>query len=286
SGSPLLPFEAPDRIEFTSAVKDIGFALTDRSQIDPVTGAATSGILCDPDPSVSRDSPGALYRPSSEISGAGPFVMRGLFAYALLGNGGVSVIDVEDFDAACRRPVTVNRSDEMDFRGCQLDPTRASFYTTNGQQSGSPTVTDEVSCRMVVPHRVRSQRRMVENESGSVVSPSLRAFGRLSQRGRGLSASRLTPEGKQNPIVLGVDFSTPSGGSSPAEVQVGSTLFTTESVSNSLDINPNTADRATMVLPFYEPRAYPASEIVSVVYEGQLDRTHDTGYFSDSSEGP
>src|SRR5690606_4391755 len=48
----------------------------------------------------------------------------------------------------------------------------------------------------------------------------------------------------------------------------------------------NTADRATMVLPFYEPRAYPASEIVSVVYEGQLDRTHDTGYFSDSSEGP
>src|SRR5690606_91326 len=88
SGSPLLPFEAPDRIEFTSAVKDIGFALTDRSQIDPVTGVATSGILCDPDPSVSRDSPGALYRPSSEISGAGPFVMRGLFAYALLGNGG------------------------------------------------------------------------------------------------------------------------------------------------------------------------------------------------------
>src|SRR5690606_12015262 len=102
SGSSLLPSEPPDRIEFTSAVKDIGFALIDRSQVDPVTGVATSGIVCDPDPSVARDSPGAIYRPSSEISGASPFVMRGLFAYALLSDGGVSIIDVEDFDAACR----------------------------------------------------------------------------------------------------------------------------------------------------------------------------------------
>src|SRR5690606_14155134 len=109
-----------------------------------------SGIVCDPDPSVARDSPGAIYRPSSEISGASPFVMRGLFAYALLSDGGVSIIDVEDFDAACRRPVKANQSNEMDHRGCQLDQTEASFYTTNGREGSTPTVTDEVSCRMVV----------------------------------------------------------------------------------------------------------------------------------------
>src|SRR5690606_20199580 len=50
-------------------------------------------------------------------------------------------------------------------------------------------------------------------------------------------------------------------------------LYSTQNQNDTLVIDPNVAERVTMVLPFVEPRAYPETDIVSAIYEGQLDRT-------------
>lgn len=284
-GGPLVPSEAPDRLEFPAGVKDVGFALLDRASIDPATGVATTGVRCDPDPSTSSSAPGARYRPASGTDAAEPGVLRGLFGYVLLSNGGVSVIDIEDFDAACRRPIEANPSQVMDHRGCSADDIDAAFYTTNGTSDATATVTEEASCRMVAPHRVRSLALMNTSESSGVDSPAMRTFGRLSLRGRGLSFTRLTPEGKKNPILLGADFEGPDGSAVPAHVYVGSTLNTRGDLSNDLVIDPNSAERASVVLPVYDPRAHPPSESVSVVYEGEMGGTHYSGSFSNSTLG-
>src|SRR5690606_37390890 len=90
---------------------------------------------------------------------------------------------------------------------------------------------------------------------------------------RGLTASRLTPEGRKKPILLGADFNAPDGETAPARVSIGTTLYSTQNQNDTLVIDPNVAERVTMVLPFVEPRAYPETDIVSAIYEGQLDRT-------------
>lgn len=283
-GAPLVPFEAPDRLEFATAVKDVGFALLDRAAVDPATGVATTGVYCDPDPDTPQSASGARYRPSGP-DGPSPAALRGLFGYVLLSNGGVSVIDIEDFDFACRRPVEANPTSVMDHRGCFADEIGADFYTESGRAGATATVTDEASCRMVAPHFARSRLIMDTSESDGVNSPAMRTFGRLSLHGRGLGFSRLTPEGKRNPILLGVDFEAPDGSAIPAEVYVGSTLYSKGDLSNALVTDPNWAERASVVLPVYDPRAHPPSESVSVVYEGRLGGTHDAGTLTDSSLG-
>lgn len=276
--SPILPLEAPDRIEFSSSVKDVAFAYIDRPVVSPATGIGVTGTVCDPDPAKTGQSIAAQYRPTSDGEGAGPDLLRGLFAYLLLGNGSVAIVDIEDFDAPCRRPKTVNKEDEPDFRGCHSDKLSGAFFTSDGREDSSPTVTEEVSCRAVVPHRSRSRVMMETEESGVVNAPSLRAFGRLSKYGRGMGVSRLTPEGRLRPIMLGTDFESPgSAAPAPAQVYVGNTLWKVNDSSEPLIVDPNRADRISAVLPFYAPRAYPSDEVLSVVYEGTLDRTHITG---------
>ncbi len=282
AGSSLVPRQKPDRLEFPAGVKDVGFALVDRSISDPATGVATSGVYCDPDPRVSGSSPGGQVRPKSRTEGATPTTLRGLFAYVLLGNGNLAVVDIEDYDAACRRPVGANHTNEMDFRGCRGDEIRADYYTVNGASGSRPTVTDEVSCRAVLPHRPRSSSFLVTDETVGIRAPSLRSFGQLQQYSRGLTVSRLTTEGKRRPILLGVDFEAPGGGSVPAQVYVGSTLWSRDSLTNELIIDANRAERVSVVLPYVEPRAYPFEELTNVTYEGSLGRNSETGILSDS----
>lgn len=277
-GSALISFEAPDRLEFSAAVKDVGFAKLDDPYIDPITGESVTGVHCNPDPGISQDAIEALYRPSSDEAGARPFQLRGLFGYALLSSGRLVVVDVEDFDADCRRPISVNVSSEPDFRGCQSDDNIAGFYTVDREESGSPTVTNEASCRVVVPHRPRSGLPIINEEGEAVQAPSLRGFARLTLRERGLSHSRATEEGKRRPILLGVDFEGPGGRApEPAFVYVGSTKYSKDDPTEPLVLDPHVAERSAPVLPFIEPRAYPSDEVVSVSYEGDIDRERLTG---------
>ncbi len=274
SGSALNPFEAPDRIEFSAPVKDVAFALLERPEADAATGEAISGTLCNPDPSISDTSIEALYRPTSDTSGARPAALRGLFGYALLSDGRLSLIDIEDFDRECRRPKSLNATGTMDFRGCVNDKPIADYLTDDGTLTGVPTVTDEASCRVVVPHRARSGSYV--RTTDEVRAPSMRAFGQLSYQSRGLTVSRQTTEGRKHPILLPVDFEGPQG-PVPAQVYVGNTFYERYLSDDPLIINPNLAERIVPTLPFIEPRAYPSSQIATVTYEGALDSEHEDG---------
>jgi hypothetical protein len=279
-GSKEAPFEAPDRIEFASAVKDIGFIRTDDPVVDPDTNVGEFGVLCNPDPSLSSSDPATFYRPNEGLTAGAGTTRRGIFAYVLTSDGSVNVVDVEDYDAACRRPIGVNADAEPDFRGCSGDTSSFSYLTENGRADGIPTVTDEASCRVVEPHRARSRGKrgfFVTNETLGTGAPTLLSAPRLSLYGRITSPSRDVVEGRKNPILLGVDFGDSAANLTPAFVYVGTGLREKDSQTAPLDIDPRTAQQSSVVLPFVEPRAYPSSETVSVVYDGDLDGQHTAG---------
>lgn len=288
--SALMPFEAPDRIEFAAAVQDIAFVVADDPPVDD-EGSGSFGVECNPDPGIPLDAPEAQVRSDSGlVSGAGN-VLRGIFGYVLTTDGRVNVVDVEDFDAQCRRNSRANKSSDFDFRGCRNDPSGLSYYTVDGTLLGTPTVTDEVTCRTVVPHRARarggrigdgSKGMIITNDSlGRTGAPALVALPRLSRFGQGLPMSRRTEEGRKNPILLGVDFLSPDGlDLDRAQVYVGTTLREHGSPVSPLEINPNRAEQASVVLPFVETRAYPSSETVTIAYEGDIDTVHPGGIFS------
>lgn len=285
--SSLMPLEPPDRIEFLAAAKDVVFALSDEPESDSETGNASFGVRCDPDPALGGDEPGARYRSAADYTeGARPRMRRGLFAYVLLSNAQLSVVDVDDFDAACRRPARLNPAASLNFQGCSDDPTSPEFYTSDGSEDGVPTVTNELSCRAVVPHRARSGNLLLTSESGGTLAPSLRSFARLSRAGRGLAVGRTTPEGRKNPIMLGVDFDNPQGGEPlPAQVYVGNVLRLRGASTNELLIDPARAEQASLVLPWVEPRAYPSSEIATVTYEGELGEVQEGALFEKRGSG-
>jgi len=279
--------EPPDRITFGAPVKDIAFAYVDRPSVDPDTDIGIGRIACDPDPAVSDSEGGGVYRPASDFqSGAQPDVLRGLFGYALLSSGSVAMIDVEDLDAPCRRPASTNSSSVSDFHGCAGDPSDIPWYTDSSTVDGDPTVTDELSCNVVLPHRVRSDMLMFASETLQGSQPvALSAFGRLTLFGRGLPTSRQLIEGRRRPIALGVDFEAPPGQVAPAQVYVGTTLFSRTRPEEELIIDPNRAEQSSMVLPFDHVRAYPNGEIVTIVYEGDYAGVHTTGLLAPAPDG-
>jgi hypothetical protein len=113
----LNPFQPPDRISFASPVVSVAFARHE-VPIARIAGRAISnpstGLLCNPNPNVDPNAPetnGAQYRADSQDVDFGlgprptPGRLRGVFAFATLSSGQVVAIDVDDWDAPCRRPV-------------------------------------------------------------------------------------------------------------------------------------------------------------------------------------
>lgn len=129
----LVPAQPPDRIRFALPVTAFSFVRHDLPLSNfpgQTPGALKTGLQCNPNRGVdhgdvarsqgpfSRDQAGtqfddvtlgAYYRANiSQTIGLGPTRLRGLFAFATLSNGLVVVIDVDDWDAACRRPESTN----------------------------------------------------------------------------------------------------------------------------------------------------------------------------------
>lgn len=270
-GSSYIPGETADRLRFGGAVQDITFLLRDRPLTDPQTGTAVVGTMCNPNPD--PGAPGTEYQPNRDFTeGAQADELRGVFAMALLSNGQISVVDVEDFDAPCRRPADVNTSSEIDFRGCQNDePPIAGFsrYAFNGDtpelNDDIPTVTNEVSCRMVQPHRQRSAFLGISSDLVGVRAPSLRSFPQIA-----VPESELGRSFVERPKLLAVDFPGVSGPPEPSRVYIGTTLYqrsTGGPLTNELVIDPARAEQYSVALPFIEPRAY-TSELAVLTYEG------------------
>jgi len=110
----LNPFQPADRIAFSIPVVAVSFARNDfplGRQGGVSTPAARSGLLCNPNPALAANpaaDPGYYYRANNATDiddvELGPRRLRGIFGFATLGNGRVMVIDVDDWDAPCRRP--------------------------------------------------------------------------------------------------------------------------------------------------------------------------------------
>ena len=151
------PFEPRDRVKFAAPPADIVVVQRDVPQIDPVTGVAQAGLLCNPDPAALPCPPsignvcdvGTKYRTTPDYTlGAGPGTLRGEFAFASLTSGKLAVIDVADFDAPCRGPVRGSV-----LAGCQADtPQPAGDPLNPATWLDSEQVTaGDLSCNTVDP---------------------------------------------------------------------------------------------------------------------------------------
>ena len=282
-GSVRLPLEPADRIRFGAPVNDVAFALRDLPRADPNTGVAELGVSCDPDPRSDSETAGVLYRPNSDFSsGARPRLLRGLFGFVMLSSGQVVVIDVDDFDAKCRRPAATNTSSNVDFRGCAADdPELPGFLTLDQSEGGAPTVTNEVSCRMVQPHRARGSSLGVVNTSYGTAAPALRAFPQFSS-----ADPTVQPAVNDRPKVLAVDWPSPEPGGEPIrpEVIVGSGLYRPDLSGSELPVDPNLALQNSLVLPWVEPRAYLPGDTYRLMYEGAIMGELPSGFVELSSD--
>lgn len=287
-GSARQPGEIPDRIGFGAPVADIDFAFRDLPFEDPNTGVAQVGVRCDANPDAPTDpaSPGVQYRTTGDYTqGARPDLLRGLFGLVMLTNGEVQIIDIDDFDAPCRRNIRTNSSSTEDFRGCKNDTFSYPYLTigtgVTGTASGTPTVSNEVSCNMVEPHRPRAAYFGVSLATIGTGAPSLRS---LPQFSAPASVTNLSPH--DQPKLLAVPFADPSG-PQPAEVYVNTTLYREDDASTPLRVDPNDlADQnSALTLPLVEPRSYPSSEHDDLVYEGRVMGEKPSGFLSAAADG-
>ncbi len=290
-GGPRQPLMPPDRLQFSASVRDISFVMRDFPKPD-ATGAGEFGLSCDPDPNAS--GPGTAYRPNSDFTdGARPVNLRGLFGFAMLSNGQVAVIDVEDFDAPCRRPVTSNMGSFEDLHGCSNDPIATPYLTAQGL----PTVTGESSCKIIEPHRPRSASLSISSSTNGLRAPTLRTFPQFSNP----DPSVVVTVDKQ-PRVLATDFANPDPAKSetlPAEVNVSGQPYAhcTEKTpgppcdgsAQPLLIDPTlTGIQNSLTLPLVEPRSYAQDEATTLMFEGRLFGDRKSGFLqveSGASEG-
>ena len=264
------PDEPPDRIAIGRDAADVEFVYQDFAE--PTNGVAVEGVACDPDPTVPTDSPGAEYRPSSDLSsGANPRKLRGTFAFAALHTGQLAVIDVEDLDAACRRPATVNTAATEDYTGCKNDPPYPQGFTTGNV----PTVSREQSCNIVAPHRLRGRSFFTDTSAALLAFPAL-----TLDTGRSVTTDQ-SEEGRDFPKLLAARLTPRTDGLRPEDVRpedirsedtliVGSQLYAIGATSNPLDVDPALAERSSVLLSYEEPRAYLPGEDYTAIYEGPV----------------
>jgi hypothetical protein len=121
----LNPFAPPDRLKFSSPAATLAFVQHDWPLPSQVQGSSPvqqyTGLLCNPNQNAHPNAttfndPGAYYRADFDsiiqpnTSGTVgsvenfPYRLRGIFAFITLSNGTIVAIDVDDWDAPCRRP--------------------------------------------------------------------------------------------------------------------------------------------------------------------------------------
>jgi hypothetical protein len=210
-----------------------------------------------------------------------------VFGFIALTSGQVAVIDVEDFDAPCRRPITSNSAPVDNFRGCANDPEFPGLYTEDFTLDGRRTVSGEVSCKIVEPHRARSGTFVLTASDLGVRAPSLRNFPRIEAPAGGALPIGEGEAISPTPKLLAVDFPNPEGGVLPAEVYVGTTLYRSsvggEPGENDLGTDPGAAERLSLSLLWNQPRAFAREEEYRLTYEGAFVAERPAGFLSIST---
>jgi hypothetical protein len=248
------PWSAADRLQFAGAVRDLVLVSRDAAATNPVTGAAASGVACDPNPELTTCSTtsmtcdeGTLYRTSEDYnSGAGPQKLRGQFAFLLLSSGLIAIADIEDYDAPCRVP---------DFpstvAGCATD---AAADATALEASG------EASCNVVVPHAPRSATYVVTNDSVGRRSAGLQSYPLLADANGTLRSAVDETAARMRALAAAGPQSVVIGG---APVLIGADGL----------ISEGNEPRNTLTMTAEDPRSHIVDQGWSVVFEAALPST-------------
>jgi hypothetical protein len=182
------PFAPIDRLTFAAPVAAVAFAQHDWPlqvpagfNVTPNVSLAYQGLFCNPNRNAHPNATtfkdlGAFYRvdqagviqPNGTAANF-PMRLRGVFAFATLSNGTVMTIDVDDWDAPCRRPdpmAPLNDAGQMTGSldvpqpdadgGLDFDPYHTPLAYQGGSLSGSSPVTVEAYFPVSAPHRIRS----------------------------------------------------------------------------------------------------------------------------------
>lgn len=221
----LNPFLPPDRIAFSAPVAAVAFARNDF----PVGGggAALSGILCNPnpneaaDPSIGRPAgPGASYTAEgTDLGELGPRRLRGVFAFATLTDGQIVVIDVDDWDAPCRRPTALaNAADPSIAQSALLAPQTAPSDANDRDPYHAPvpalnSVTNEVFFPVAQPHRSRSTFFLRDDPSTGRHVPYLSSRPTANKKEGALPL--VGPRSSETPLLLPTQASGDSAGTEP-----------------------------------------------------------------------
>ncbi len=177
----LTPFQPPDRLAFAVPVVAVGFARHDLPLRNAGTPAAAAGALCDPNPA-NVNTVGAAYRNDRTADIAlGPDRLRGVFAFVTLSNGSVITVDVDDWDAPCRRPanllasnarpiVTSERTDAFLVTSLAASDVSAPQTVGSGPYDvplADTAVSGEAFFPVSAPHRIRSKYRIRNDADGN-----------------------------------------------------------------------------------------------------------------------
>jgi len=152
------PFQPSDRIRVNAPPRDVILLHHNNAEVDSTTGAVIPA-RCDPDPE--SNSAGTAYQPSASFDkGAGPTRLRGVFGFAVMGSGDILVLDVDDYDAACRTP-----KDHHPAFGCDADDEASDLNSTG-----------EYSCNVISPHQTRSASFLLQNENVANNRPGVQSL--------------------------------------------------------------------------------------------------------------
>ena len=227
----LNPFQPPDRLAFGAPVVSVAFARHD-FPLARANGlalpAAKSGVLCNPnpnlDPATDTTNFGASYRANSADTDISivPARLRGIFAFATLANGQLVAIDVDDWDAPCRRPqdLTVSVDDNTGaivslgaLAVPQPAPAAGDIDPYHAPLAATGSVTQEAFFPVSAPHRIRSSF-LLRNDSVSgdhipflVAQPQIQGTGApIAQAGPGSeSTPRLRPTAVRPGVSIGTE---------------------------------------------------------------------------------
>ena len=153
----LNPFQPPDRIAFSAPVATMAFVMHDwplPDQSQTVMVNESTGLLCNPSPNAHPDGGdfvagddgeglGAYYRAdqtgviqSGSTITVFPVRLRGIFAFVTLTTGAIAVVDVDDWDAPCRRPDPM-----LSANASGVDGGLGTFGLTNALEAPEPPPT-------------------------------------------------------------------------------------------------------------------------------------------------
>lgn len=192
----LTPLQPRDRLAFSSPVASLAFARHDfpLTQVgsSPLQ-ASRSGLLCNPSGSIttstltpqSSDTElGALYRVGENGGGLalGPKRLRGVFGLLTLSSGQVVTVDVDDWDAPCRRPAVLDGAAALalDAKGAALLSTELASQLAEPDRAGDPWgaptavgASGEGFFPVSAPHRVRSNVVLTDDPTTGQNIPSI-----------------------------------------------------------------------------------------------------------------